>query len=246
MGVLAGIAVDAGELRSDDSLRSWLPALPRWTESATIAQLLHHTSGLPRELSSRTEARSATSVMAAIKALKEPTSPPGTRFEYSNDGYFLLAAILERAAGIPIGQLGTERVFIPLGMNSSHLSRHAHLSPAGEPAPPSTIGDGGWWTTVADVGRLLRHLNQDPSGTRLMHTGHLLGGETVEYGWGVRVLRIGGLLAASHGGSWQRWQSKTLRIPERECAVVVAARTDDTLAVSDLGTKIAATVSKLR
>lgn len=244
MGTMTAIASDEDELRTDDSVRHWLPELPRWTQGATIAQLLHHLAGLPRELPSLNSARSTSTVLAAVETLIEPANPPGARFEYSNDGYVLIAAILERAAGIPIERLAAKRVFTPLGMKNSLLSTRPRISIAGEPNPPATIGDGGWWTTAADVGRLLRHLNHDAHGKRLMETGQLIGGEDIDYGWGVRVLHIDGLLAASHGGSWARWQSKTLRIPERDCAIVVVARTDHAQTVSDLATELAATFSQ--
>lgn len=246
IGALTALASDAGELSMEDSVRHWLPELPEWTEAVTIANLLHHTAGLTRELPSPGGVRSTDSVIAAVAELAEPDALPGTRFEYSNDGYVLLAVILERASGTPVDRLAPERVFTPLGMSNSALSVRALRPVLGEPDPPATIGDGGWWTTVRDVGLLLRHLNRDPIGKQLMETARLVSGEPVDYAWGVRLIRIGGLAAASHGGSWARWQSKTLRIPERDCTVVIAAQTDDAQAVSDLATDVAAEFSAAR
>lgn len=245
-GVLTALGTDAGELRMDESPRHWLPELPNWTETVTVADLIHHTAGLPRELPTPRGPRSTSSVIAAVAELSEPDAPPGTQFEYSNDGYALLAVILERASGTPVDRLAAERVFTPLGMSDSALATRPLSSVSGEPDPPATIGDGGWWTTVADVSLLLRHLNRQAIGSRLMETVRLVSGQHVNYGWGVRVIRIGGLAAASHGGSWERWQSKTLRIPERDCTVVVAARSDNAQAVSDLGTNVAAELSSAR
>jgi CubicO group peptidase (beta-lactamase class C family) len=246
IGVLTALSSDAGELRTDASVRHWLPELPGWTEAVTVADLIHHTAGLPRELPAPGGARSTSSVIAAVGKLTEPDAPPGTRFEYSNDGYVLLAAILERASGISADRLAAERVFTPLGMSDSALTTRPIRTVPGEPDPPATIGDGGWWTTVADTGLLLQYLNRQAIGSRLMETAWLVSGQHVNYAWGVRVTRIGGLAAASHGGSWARWQSKTLRIPERDCTVVVAAQSDNAQAVSDLGTDLAAQLSSAR
>ncbi|HZE26890.1 MAG TPA: serine hydrolase domain-containing protein [Terriglobales bacterium] len=44
---------------------------------------------------------------------------PGTRFEYSNLGDFLLNAILEQISGATYEQLMKGRIFTPLGMNDS-------------------------------------------------------------------------------------------------------------------------------
>lgn len=239
IGLLVAIAVDSGELDPGDSLRTWLPTLPPWTAAATVSQLLHHTAGLPREMHSHDGARSTCSTLASVEALTVPAAPPGARFEYSNDGYVLLALIVEKAAGRPIARLADNRIFTPLGMTHSTLTTRPCVTVPEEPDPPSTIGDGGWWTTVTDVGRLLRHLNRDVLGARVMETRPLTGGQPTDYGWGVRVVRIGERLAASHGGSWERWQSKTVRIPSCDCAVVVAARSSNAQTVSGLGTELA-------
>ena len=44
---------------------------------------------------------------------------PGTRYEYSNSNYFLLAQIVEQVAGMPYEDFVRQRIFEPLGMNRS-------------------------------------------------------------------------------------------------------------------------------
>jgi CubicO group peptidase (beta-lactamase class C family) len=48
-----------------------------------------------------------------------PTFAPGKRFHYSNDGYKILGAILERLTGRPMPDLLRERIFEPLGMSGT-------------------------------------------------------------------------------------------------------------------------------
>lgn len=44
---------------------------------------------------------------------------PGTRYEYSNSNYFLLAQIVEQVAGMPYEDFVRQRIFEPLGMSRS-------------------------------------------------------------------------------------------------------------------------------
>jgi CubicO group peptidase (beta-lactamase class C family) len=51
----------------------------------------------------------------------EPTSEPGTRWDYSNEGVQLLSPILEKAAGIPLQDYARDRLFRPVGMDQTSL-----------------------------------------------------------------------------------------------------------------------------
>ena len=50
-----------------------------------------------------------------------PTSEPGSRWDYSNEGVQLLSPILEKAAGVPLQDYARERLFRPLGMDETRL-----------------------------------------------------------------------------------------------------------------------------
>jgi CubicO group peptidase (beta-lactamase class C family) len=63
---------------------------------------------------------------------------PGTRFSYSNSGYFLLGVILERITGESYEKLLRDRIFAPLGMNDSGYDPHNHCS---RNVPPDTTND---------------------------------------------------------------------------------------------------------
>ncbi|HLT24194.1 MAG TPA: serine hydrolase, partial [Ignavibacteria bacterium] len=48
---------------------------------------------------------------------------PGSDYAYNNTGYYLLAIIAERAAGVPYELLLRQRIFDPAGMNSTGVER---------------------------------------------------------------------------------------------------------------------------
>lgn len=55
-------------------------------------------------------------------AMKTPVdAPPGTKWQYSDQGYFLLGVAIEKASGLSYGQFLRDRVFGPLGMTSTSL-----------------------------------------------------------------------------------------------------------------------------
>jgi CubicO group peptidase (beta-lactamase class C family) len=54
---------------------------------------------------------------------------PGTRWAYSNHGFATLGQIVEDVSGIPFGRYLRERVFSPLGMDHSDLTRSGRVRP---------------------------------------------------------------------------------------------------------------------
>ena len=91
---------------------------------------------------------------------------PGTRFSYCNGGYVVLALIAERATGTPFHELVLERVSGPAGMADTAFLRSDELPGDAAPGylemdgvwrsnvfhlPVRGSGDGGVYTTVADV-----------------------------------------------------------------------------------------------
>jgi D-alanyl-D-alanine carboxypeptidase len=80
--------------------------------SITTHHLLTHTSGLAIGTEESPTGPGALWILRNVP----PTFPPGERFHYSNDGYKLVGAILERVTGRSVPELLRERIFEPLGM----------------------------------------------------------------------------------------------------------------------------------
>ena len=111
--------VEEKKLSLDERLKRYLAWLPKRYEAITIRQLLTHTSGVRRDL--RRENIDEFSIDEFKRRLEtsEAAFPPGTKWEYSNTGYTLLALAAEEVTGKSFGQLLREQIFEPLGMVSA-------------------------------------------------------------------------------------------------------------------------------
>jgi CubicO group peptidase (beta-lactamase class C family) len=112
--------VEAGRLDLHVSVNELLPwlELPEPFGPITLHHLLQHTSGLA------TGTEDAPTGPGALWRLRHlpPTFPPGERSWYSNDGYKIVGAVLERVTGTPIHDLLRERILDPLGMRSTEAA----------------------------------------------------------------------------------------------------------------------------
>jgi CubicO group peptidase (beta-lactamase class C family) len=123
--------VETGRLDANDSLGRFFPRARPDQRGITIHQLLTHTSGLA-------SAYSADGVLErerAIEAILKPPldAPPGTRHIYSNNGYVVLAAIVEIAAGMPYDTFVRDSLLARAGL--AHTGLWGHEDPATPIAP---------------------------------------------------------------------------------------------------------------
>lgn len=121
---------EQGALNIDDPLSTFFPDLDPSAQSITIRHLLNHTSGKsdnsaiqPLNFEDRDEA-------VRRFAAAPSTSAPGTRFEYCNAGYVVLAAIIEQVTGEPFESHVRTHILLPAGMTSSGFLDGVGLDPA--------------------------------------------------------------------------------------------------------------------
>ena len=119
--------VDAGDYDLHAPITAYLPwfEVSSEYEPITTHHLLSHTSGLigGTDFSGDT--------IAEVYALRDSKTgtPPGTFFNYSNVGYKLLGAILERVTGQSYADLVRERILKPLGLSSMYPAITHDLRP---------------------------------------------------------------------------------------------------------------------
>ena len=110
------VLVEEGKLRLDDPVKDFIPAFAqKGKQDITIRQLLTHTSGLPAWAALYREVKNKDEMYAKISAM-ELENPPGTEYVYSDLGYIMLGAVVEKASGKPLDQFIKERITGPLGM----------------------------------------------------------------------------------------------------------------------------------
>jgi len=119
-----------GALKVQDRIDAFFSRCPVAWQGITIHQLLTHTSGIPdlEDLSS------TANEMIAILREKPLDFVPGSKWQYSNSGYILLGAIIEKAAGTSYEDFLRKEIFLPLKMTDTgydHGARDLAVSYAG-------------------------------------------------------------------------------------------------------------------
>jgi len=111
-----------GELTLHDSIGHFLDGVPPDKSGITIEYLLRHRSGLPESLGKDEEYVSREwLVQHALNATLG--SPPGAEESYSNVGYSLLGAIIEKVTGKPYEDVLWTRQFGPAGLSLTGYTR---------------------------------------------------------------------------------------------------------------------------
>lgn len=218
--------VERGVLSVDDAIDEHLPGVPEDKRGITLHHLLTHTSGLPEfhdtegdyEVMDREAAERA--ILGAELAFA-----PGEEWSYSNAGYSLLAAILERVAGRPFEAVLREEVFEPAGLERTGYAFEPlwedapvarGYTAAGDQGSPlewaatdelwALIGNGGILSTVEDLERWDRALREGtvlaPATVERLFAPHapVRQGLHAGYGWLVEEDAPGGPVVR-HGGA---------------------------------------------
>jgi len=180
------LLVHDGKLRYDDRLTDVFRDFPAYGRAISIRHLLNHTSGLQdyEDLMSPDGGASLEKIpqikdAGVLALLKQQTTTkfvPGTKWEYSNSGYAVLAMVVEKASGKAFGEFLQERIFGPLKMQNTiayeraknevphraygHSRKGDGWQETDQSSTSAVLGDGGIYSSLDDLAKWddgLRH-----------------------------------------------------------------------------------------
>lgn len=121
-----------GKVDLDAPIERYLAPVPEAWRAITVRHLLTHTAGLRDRFESTPEGRYfidyTTRQMRTAAESTPVDAPPGLKFQYSDQGFFLLGLIIEKVSGKTYRQYLTERIFTPAGMTTSTTLHQRELT----------------------------------------------------------------------------------------------------------------------
>lgn len=189
------ILVERGAVRYGDTLSRHLPDFPAG-HRITIRQLLLHSSGVPNPDYERI-ATSRVSLAELIATFKDKPLQfePGTQGQYSNAGYILLAAVIERASGMSYAEFLAKHIAGPLGLVATMPDVQESVIPLRASGyvpgpPPAGVENVAWYdmSAMTGSGSLISTARDLHRWARAIHRETLFRRTTLPYpfGWGVR------------------------------------------------------------
>lgn len=245
--------IQDGEIFGQDDIRKYLPDVPSFGKTITINHLLHHSSGLrdwPEALAMAgwrwDEVFSFDDIMRMVKTQKALDFEPGTKYSYSNTGYNLLAAIVEKVSGMTFRSWTDKNIFKPLGMTSSKFQddyteiiknlAHSYEPTANGfgnvPGALTAYGSSSLFTTVEDLSKWVinfdRQIKQkSPVYINMLNLGKLDNGKSIPYGYGLETGTDRGIRTVSHTGGWASYRTIISSYPDQSLSIIILSNSGD-------------------
>jgi CubicO group peptidase (beta-lactamase class C family) len=245
--------INDGKISGNDDVRKYLPEVPFFGKTITINHLLQHTSGLrdwPETLVLAgwrwDEVFSFDDIMRMVKAQKELDFEPGSKHSYSNTGYNLLAAVVEKVSGVSFKVWTDENIFQPLDMKSSGfqddytnvIKNLAHSYEPSEkgfgnvPGALTGYGSSSLFSTVEDLSKWVIHFDKqvhlkNPVYLDMLKLGRLNDGKEVTYNFGLEMNSDRGLRNISHTGGWAGYRTIISNYPDESLSIIILSNSGD-------------------
>lgn len=241
--------VGEGRISLDDPLSRFFPDYPQPGATATVRQLLNHTSGIQSYTSipawmmaNMARPQTTAQMIAAFRDTPAPTRP-GEAWAYNNSGYVLLGAIIEQVTGKAWHEAIVERISRPLGLGTiaygenpaalaATVRGYAASENGVEIAPPIHMsvphGAGGLVGSVEDLAKWARALHHGRVVTpalyqEMIRRTRLPDGSDHAYGMGLANAEVRGRAGIGHGGNINGFATDSLYLPEQDLFIAVFA-----------------------
>jgi CubicO group peptidase (beta-lactamase class C family) len=256
------ILKEKGLINYDDSINDIFPDFPGYGKSITIKNLLQHTSGLidyesliPDTATIQVTDSIVLNMMYDVDSLY---FTPGSKFQYSNSAYAVLAMMIEKISGKSFPEYLKTEIIDKLGMENTvalvngvnNINNRAfgyHVENSGiefsdQNLTSAVLGDGGIYTSLEDMDKWDQALYTDTlvsfeTMNLSFKRGSLNSGESIDYGFGWRRDYYNDIDRVYHPGSTCGFRNIYLRYPEKKLSVLILTnrREPD---VADIGNKI--------
>ncbi len=242
---------ERGLLLTTNDIHTYLPELPDFGQPITLKHLLAHTSGLrdyPDLISllnlSNNHNLQYQEMVKFLQTHKELNFNPGTQFCYSNTGYMMLAAVIERVSGMSYAQFLKQEIFNPLEMKtafvnegilseqadgtSNYLINEAKTKAFKSRPHRDVIGATGVFCSLEDLTRWNQlFVNHETGNNRSaviakMETGSTLSdGSNCHYGGGLILKNYRGERVIEHSGGWGEYLTQYRRFPAQGITIMI-------------------------
>ncbi|MDN3640291.1 serine hydrolase domain-containing protein [Simiduia curdlanivorans] len=240
---------EQGSINLNDKITDYISFLPQEWNEITIHHLLSHQSGILDYANDfnydqiSTNEITNTNILAFLSDHKELEFEPGTKAEYSNSGYVILAEILEVVTAKSLNEYLKENIFDPQSFSNTYILDEGIMIKNSDAQNHGTTdlifnhkysatGGAGQVSSLEDMRLLSQALLNDQIVTQetkaLMiknHNENLPG--DLNYGYGF-VLNLEGP-AYAHSGSHDGFKTYFLINPETKVTAIILGNGGDTL-----------------
>jgi CubicO group peptidase (beta-lactamase class C family) len=161
---------EKGKLSVSDRLSQYFPEIPK-SDSITIDMLLTHRSGIG--VYTKNDSKFTKRKLLHEFVNVPPDFSPGTKYQYSNEGYFILGAVVEKVSNLSFDEYLRINIFDKAGMSSSggdkndllisnkakgYVAKNGKLIQASFDNMETLMGSGNLYSTVNDIYKYYRAL----------------------------------------------------------------------------------------
>ena len=247
--------IDDKKLSFSTPLTEIFKDFPKYGKEITIQQLLTHTSGLldyeNLMKDDRTDPILDAEVLQLMKEQKTTKFPPGSKYDYSNSAYAVLAQVIAKLSGKSYKEFIETEIFKPLKMKKSvvytkdskiknrafgYTIKNNTAVFSDQSMTSSVQGDGGIYTSLNDYYKWDQALENNlliPS--KLLNKAYSIQSEIPEsewdYGYGWRIKYDGETKIVSHSGHTSGFTNYVVKIPDQRLTIVLFSnrKNDDTV-----------------
>lgn len=237
--------VEAGKIGLDDDIIKYFSGFPY--SGVTVRHLLTHRSGLPNYLyfmedkqkwkpTSMPDNKDVVDFLVRYQPPK--TAAPGTKFQYCNTNYVLLASIVEKVTGKTFPQYMKETIFDPLGMKHTFIFTPADSARVIMSYKPSgglwvndkydhTYGDKNVYSTPRDMLKWDSGLyREDFISKAILDSAFIPRSHEKQsihnYGYGWRMLNLNnGKNVIYHFGKWHGFNPAFARLIDEKAVIII-------------------------